>query len=75
MNGDLHRYLSALPRRGGVSIELDLSEEGYRRLATLTERLAMRFPAMDLGQCLVLVIEAGTEAVENQIQFLGREIQ
>lgn len=70
-NPELAKYLASLPRcTGGVSIEMELSEAGYRRLCTLAEHLAIRFPGMDLSQCLILVIEAGTDAVEQLVRPL-----
>lgn len=53
----------------GISIELELNEEGYRRLAGITEAMARKLPAFNLGDALHLVIETGTAAIEERLRI------
>lgn len=50
-----------------VRIELDLNEEGYRRLCGIAEGMARHLPAFTLGDALVLVVETGTATVEARL--------
>lgn len=67
---DFERFVKTLParkRERTVTVEIDLSEAGYRRICEIGEALARDLPRFDIGQALVLVIEAGTSAVEQKL--------
>lgn len=49
----------------GVSVELELSTEGYERLCRLAERFAKMGGNPDLGNILAMAIMTGVQAQEE----------
>ncbi len=52
----------------GISVELELNEDGYRRLSQITDTLAKVNPDVTLGAIVAAVIEIGTEVAEQRIK-------
>ena len=57
----------------GVSVELELSAEGYTRLCRLADRMARMGGNPDLGSLLSVAICAGIEAQEKLLDMAEAE--
>lgn len=56
-----------------ISIEIELSEDGYSRLCRLCDRFARRGAAPDIGAVLTLAIMTGVTAQEQALDLSERQ--
>ena len=57
-----------------ISIELELSQDGYARLCRLCERYGKAGGNPDLGHVLALAIETGIGAQEQILDLSARQV-
>jgi hypothetical protein len=62
-------------KKNQISIELTLADEGYARLANITNALAKDDSTVDLGAVVRAAIELGTAVMEQQLKNKAKRLQ
>lgn len=58
-----------------ITIEITLAEEGYARLANITNALAKDDSTVNLGAVVCAAVELGTAVMEQQLKNKARRLQ